>query len=164
MYNHPFSMPKCSNWGSATWMWIYRSCGEGEGMMFRQFFNTVLQLEWINRIAGGRFLIPVGDPVGLCTCNRKRYYNRKEGFSIEGVKAHVLTDQEQPACSGNLPLLEEHGWEVSGVLTSVSALCQKGGSTDYASLICTEVGLLLCHIIPVLCGCHTSSYLQLKVF
>lgn len=74
--------------------------------MFRQFYNSVLQLEWI---AGGRFRIPAGHPVCLHTCNRKHHYNRKEDFSIEGVKAHVLTEREQPPCRGNLPPLEEHG-------------------------------------------------------
>lgn len=97
-------------------------------------FTTLLQLEWINGIAGGRFLIPVGDPVCLCTYIWKHHYNRKEDFSVQGVMAHTPTEQEQPPCRGNLPPLEGHGWEVSGVWKAVSALCQKGGSTDSASL------------------------------
>lgn len=86
-------------------MLIDRLCGEREGMMFRQFYNTAFQLESINGVAGGRSLIPVGDPVCLHTRNQKRHCNtKKKDVLIEGVKA-----QEQPPRRGNLAPLEERG-------------------------------------------------------
>lgn len=84
----------------------------------------------------------------FCTHKQNHRYSRKY-FSMEGVKARVLAEQEQPSHSSNL-LLDERGWEVNNMTTRFN--------TDDSLAYIKILGLLLCHVIPAVYTCVCVSY------